>query len=268
MAEKTEPMGSSNGGGIDVADHCETSNSGVSRRQFLSWTALFGIGAVAGGAVTEMFMLNENTAVYKVSGGYLLVDTKKCAGCRTCMFTCSLAHYGVADLSLARIQIRSNAFGTFHGDIAQSQCHQCPYPSCVEACPVEAMHIDKETGARMVDEGKCIGCERCIEACPYTPSRVQWNHIDHHAQKCDLCKNTPHWNHEGGPSGEQGCVAVCPMKAIKFTTELPQQSTDGYEVNLRNSHYLSLGLPCDDDATVIPSTVTSKSSTTTTSSAS
>jgi hypothetical protein len=41
------------------------------------------------------------------------------------------------------------------------------------------------------------------------------------------------------------------MKAIKFVAETPnQEETDGYDVNLRNDHWLNLGLV--DSSTVIP----------------
>ena len=47
------------------------------------------------------------------------------------------------------------------------------------------------------------------------------------------------------------CVEACPMKAIKFVTETPnQEETDGYNVNLRNDHWLKLGLV--DDSRVVP----------------
>ena len=108
------------------------------------------------------------------------------------------------------------------------------------------------TFARLVDEGKCIGCERCVEACPFTPSRVQWNFEDKHAQKCDLCKNTPFWDEAGGVGGKQLCVEICPMKAISFTNELPVQTDEGYTANLRNDHYLEIGLPSDDEARIPP----------------
>ena len=41
------------------------------------------------------------------------------------------------------------------------------------------------------------------------------------------------------------------MKAIKFVSETPdQQETEGYDVNLRNVHWLNLGLV--DSSEVIP----------------
>ena len=50
-------------------------------------------------------------------------------------------------------------------------------------------------------------------------------------------------NEIGGPSGKQACVKSCPMKTIKLATEAPDQTeTDGYDVNLRNEHWLNLGL--------------------------
>lgn len=225
---------------------------GLSRRQFIAGIGGLGIGAVLGSGITVLLLPDDVYAI-EASQGYLLVDAKKCAGCETCVISCSLAHLGRINTSLSRIQVMKNALGSFPSDdVMQNQCRQCPYPSCVEACPVGAMHADPETGVRLVDEGKCIGCERCVEACPFTPSRVQWNFEDKHAQKCDLCKNTPFWDEEGGPSGKQLCVEICPMKAIAFTNVLPVQTDEGYTANLRNDHYLEIGLPSDDEARIPP----------------
>ena len=243
--EKTSPQSAS---GAAAA-------SGLSRRQFLAGLGGVGIGVILGGGIMALALPDDVYAI-EASQGYLLVDTKKCAGCESCVISCSLAHLGRINTSLSRIQIMKNPLGSFSVDaVRQNQCRQCPYPSCVEACPTGAMHADPETGARMVDEGKCIGCERCVEACPFTPSRVQWNFEDRHAQKCDLCKNTPYWDEEGGPCGKQVCVEVCPMKAITFTNALPVQTDEGYDVNLRNSHYLEIGLPSDDAAKIPPATL-------------
>jgi len=167
------------------------------------------------------------------SEGYLLVDTKKCAACTSCMLACSLAHHGQSNYSLSRIQITQDSFAAFPNDVQLSQCRQCPYPSCVDACPTGANHVDAENGnVRTIDESKCIGCERCVNACPFTPSRAVWNPDDKHAQKCDLCAETPHWDEQGGPGGKQACIEVCPMKAIAFTKDIPVQSTTGYDVDL------------------------------------
>ncbi len=236
-------------------DATSQAKSGLSRRQFIAGIGGIGVGAVLGGGIMALLLPNDVYAI-EASQGYLLMDTKKCAGCETCAISCSLAHLGRINTSLSRIQIMKNPLGSFPtDDVMQNQCRQCPYPSCVEACPVGAMHCDPETGARMVTESKCIGCERCVEACPFTPSRVQWNFEDKCAQKCDLCKNTPFWDAEGGPRGKQLCVEVCPMKAISFTNELPAQTDEGYQINLRNQHYLEIGLPNDDDAKIPPATL-------------
>jgi hypothetical protein len=46
------------------------------------------------------------------------------------------------------------------------------------------------------------------------------------------------------------------MRAIKFVTEAPdQEETNGYQVNLRNDHWLKLGL-VDDSRTPAPKPTT------------
>ncbi|WP_080797111.1 4Fe-4S dicluster domain-containing protein [Arabiibacter massiliensis] len=227
----------------------KTHAPGVSRRRFLAGVGGLGIGALLGGAAAAVALPDDVFAV-PASQGYLLVDTKKCAGCESCMLTCSLVHTGKENLALSRIQVAKSALAGFPDDTAQDQCRQCPFPGCVEACPTGAMHADAATGVRTVDAGKCIGCQRCISGCPFTPSRVQWNFEERHAQKCDLCKDTPFWNREGGPGGDQACVCVCPMKAITFVDEMPVQSDEGYTVNLRNEHWSNLSFPIDNQGDV------------------
>lgn len=216
--------------------------SGYTRRQFITGVGGVGAGLVLGGFLVKGFILPDEVMAIPASGGYLLVDTKRCAGCTSCMLACSLTHHGQANLSLSRIQVTQDPFRAFPDDIEIAQCRQCPYPACVEACPTGALHVDEETGVRTVDESKCIGCERCVNACPFTPSRALWNFEEKHAQKCDLCVDTPFWDQDGGPEGKRACEAVCPMRAISFTTEVPVQSDQGYQVDLRTgTHWNDFG---------------------------
>lgn len=232
-----------------MADVLEGSDKGkdVSRRGFVAMVGAMGLAAAAGGVVANALISPDEVYAMPVSNGYILVDTKKCSGCESCMAFCSMAHEGFVNYSLSRIQVKKNALGRYPTAIGQSQCRQCPYPSCAEACPVHAIYAEEGTGVRMVDEDKCIGCERCIEACPFTPSRMQWNFVRKNAQKCDLCANTPYWNEEGGAQGKQACVEICPMNAIAFTSEVPAQNDRGYDVNMRNAHFAYIGYPIDDD---------------------
>jgi protein NrfC len=160
------------------------------------------------------------------------------------MLSCSLVHEGKENLSLARIQIAQNSFGRFPDDLKVAVCRQCVTPVCVQNCPTGAAFVDSANGnVRRIDRAKCIGCKTCIWSCPQQPNRTVWNPSLNKAQKCDLCVDTPYWNEKGGPSGRQACVEACPMKALNFVTAIPDQTeTDGYDVNLRNEHWLNLGL--------------------------
>lgn len=213
----------------------------LSRRQFIKGAGAVGILAVVGGGLVEAFMLADEVVAIPAAGGYLLVDTKKCSGCSTCMMACSLVHTGGMNHSQARIQISQDPFAKFPDDTIPSQCRQCEDPACVNACETGAMHADPETGVRVVDATKCIGCMKCIAACPFEISRSQWNPDGLRAQKCDLCLDTPYWDEEGGPDGKRACESVCPLRAITFTTELPEQSDAGYAPNLRGEAWAGYG---------------------------
>ena len=82
-----------------MADERDPSSLLPTRRGLLS--GLASVAALA--ALGAPFRLDGETLVIPNSGGFLLVDLKKCQGCGTCMMACALAHTGVASNSLARI---------------------------------------------------------------------------------------------------------------------------------------------------------------------
>jgi len=218
----------------------------VSRRNFLKGAGVAAGAAASGAALLSLAACDKTEGETAIkfpltvpeSEGYLLVDHIKCAGCLTCMMACSMAHYGVANLSLSRIQIVQSSFDVFPNDLRQYQCRQCEFPVCVIACPNGAAYIDEDHGnVRVIDQEKCTGCYTCIQACPQTPHRTIWNPITEKSSKCDLCINAKYLGAEGGPGGTQACVSTCPMYAIKFTDEMPDQRGDlGYDLNLRTEN--------------------------------
>jgi len=67
---------------------------------------------------------------------FVIADTGKCIGCRTCEIACVLAHQSSPDLAAltpenftARLSLVQTARVT-----APIQCHQCEDAPCVKAC--------------------------------------------------------------------------------------------------------------------------------------
>lgn len=55
-----------------------------------------------------------------------------------------------------------------------------------------------------MDESKCIGCNWCLNACPF--GAINLHLARGTAIICDLCE------------GEPECVAACPFEALTFTS--------------------------------------------------
>lgn len=227
----------------------------LSRRKFLQVIGVFAVSVGGAGLLGCEQNPGANgcdpgTVTDGFCMGYILVDSAKCQGCLTCMASCSLVNEGVAGFSRARIQVCVDAFGNYPNDVRITQCRQCADPKCVDACPTGAMMIDTDNGnIRLVDPELCVGCGRCVKACPFEPARPIVAPDEKYdgkprSRKCDLCLNAPyHFAPEGGGiDGVRTCESVCPMKAIQFTTFMPEQSGDaGYDINLRDRKWKQLG---------------------------
>lgn len=144
----------------------------------------------------------------------LVANRAKCTGCQRCEVNCTLANDGDAHPYMARIRVRQNVnFGDQgptddykHGDgffglwgFKPDTCKQCADPACVNICPMKAISADPVTGARVIDEDKCIGCGACVNACPWHMPRVDVE--KHKSTKCISCG---------------ACVAGCPTSALRM----------------------------------------------------
>ena len=132
--------------------------------------------------------------------GILVCDSAKCSGCYSCQIWCSYQHYQQCNPSLARLLIiPSQENGLFTPVI----CRHCQDPPCLDQCPVDAIEIDSQKGAVVIDIDKCTGCQVCIDACPYDAIRVG---LDGDILKCDLCGGSP------------VCVENCTRQALNYLT--------------------------------------------------
>ena len=217
----------------------------ISRRAFVvrSGTTLAGGAISAATAVTvtqEVNAAQQQKASYPRSTKYLVYDSRHCAGCLSCMLSCSLVHEGATSLCLSRIQVHRAVLNKYPSDLNQNICRQCPTPLCVDNCPTGACHVSAEnSNIRMIDEAKCIGCQTCLNSCPQLPHRIIWDVAKKKAAKCDMCVNTPYYNKKGGPGGAQACVEACPNGSLRIVDDMPEQ-TDlrgggerGYDRNLQ-----------------------------------
>jgi anaerobic carbon-monoxide dehydrogenase iron sulfur subunit len=150
----------------------------------------------------------------------LKIIPEKCTGCMQCELACSWVQTGTFRPS--RSVIRVNVFDE-QASYAPYTCFQCEEAWCMTACPVNAIAINADTGAKVVLEKICVGCSLCVIACPF--GTVFWNPDTHKAFKCNLC------------DGDPACAKACPTAAIEFA-ELTAADWVGPWAETLNTGYL------------------------------
>jgi len=80
-------------------------------------------------------------------------------------------------------------------------CNHCENPACVQVCPTGATFKTRD-GAVLIDHKYCIGCQYCVQACPY--GARSFNHERHVTDKCTWCY------HRVTKGLNPACVDICP----------------------------------------------------------
>jgi nitrate reductase beta subunit len=91
----------------------------------------------------------------------------------------------------------------------QRICNHCTYPACLAACPRNAIYKRSEDGIVLIDQKRCRGYKKCVEACPY--KKPMFNAYTRISEKCIACYPRIEGRdplHPGAPI-EARCMAAC-----------------------------------------------------------
>ena len=155
----------------------------------------------------------------------VLTDLRKCMGCRGCQVACKQwnelpavetkqrgTYENPPDLSANTwtvIKFREiGENGRVKWLFSKWQCMHCVQPACVTVCPTSALYKTEE-GPVLYDESRCIGCQYCVTACPFSIPRFDWEK-ERMVRKCTSCIDRI-------TNGlEPACATTCPPGVLSF----------------------------------------------------
>ena len=134
------------------------------------------------------------------------IDHRTCIGCHACTVACKTEHQ--IPVGQFRTWVKYVDSGTFPDstrDFGVMRCNHCTDAPCIEICPTNAL-FKRDDGIVDFDSDLCIGCKSCMQACPYDAIYIDKD--TNTAAKCNFCA------HRVDNGLEPACVTVCPTQSI------------------------------------------------------
>lgn len=132
------------------------------------------------------------------------VSSENCYGCKSCQVACANEKLLTPGVFIRRVRQFNKSNPVGHAFVSMS-CNHCDEPACVENCPVGA-YTKREDGLVVQDHDKCIGCQTCVQACPF--HAPCYDEVTSTTFKCDGCV-------ERQAAGMMPvCTIVCPSANI------------------------------------------------------
>lgn len=184
------------------------------------------------------------------------IDLDKCTGCDTCSIACKSENKTLPLLS--PMPFKPGGFLPDHVSFRwvvkkeggvyplptltfiTCACNHCQHPACLASCPKvngdihdpsNAIFKRAEDGIVLINQEACIGCRRCIHACPY--GAPQFNSCTNRVEKCTFCLHRL-YDERGQRTGFlPACVTTCVGNALHLvedfdTAESGANAPDGF----------------------------------------
>jgi Fe-S-cluster-containing dehydrogenase component/formate-dependent nitrite reductase membrane component NrfD len=135
-----------------------------------------------------------------------VIDQDRCIGCHACTVACKEENQ--VPVGVFRTWVKYVEKGKFpHSSrhFGVLRCNHCETAPCIEICPTGTLYR-RANGIVDFDNGRCIGCKACMQACPYDALYI--DPTTDTAAKCHYCA------HRVEKGLEPACVIVCPTRAI------------------------------------------------------
>lgn len=167
-----------------------------------------------------------------------LIDLDKCIGCESCSIACKSENNtrpvcsplpfrngrGVLPDHVSYRWVVKKERGLYPYPavtFVTSSCNHCQHPACLASCPLadvndpsnqsHAIFKRAADGIVLINEDVCIGCKRCVEACPY--GAPQFNSVSGKVEKCTFCL------HRLSAGFLPACVTTCVGNALHLVED-------------------------------------------------
>lgn len=139
-------------------------------------------------------------------------DMTECTGCKCCEVACKDKN----DLEIGyhyrkAVDYEGEIFPQVWSATLARTCNHCDAPACAEECPVGAIVKEDEFGLVIQDKEACIGCQTCVNVCPY--GAPVYFPEESKSGKCDGCIE---WLRN---DMEPACTGSCSTRCLKFDDE-------------------------------------------------
>lgn len=159
----------------------------------------------------------------------ILVNVDNCVGCQACFVACKQENQVAPGIQWNQIHRNENPVEKIINYYRVS-CQHCDNPACLPVCPAKAIYVGPH-GEVLVNQDKCIGCQACLQACPYgvpqfntsgktsyydkpelvvIPLQPYQKRQPGKAERCTLCV------HLTNESQIPACVRACAVGALNF----------------------------------------------------
>ncbi len=140
-------------------------------------------------------------------------DQTRCTGCGACQVACKDWNDIPAgpEKWMRVLYTEKGEFPKLLVSYLAVPCYHCLEPVCIPPCPTKAISKRKEDGIVVVDQGACLGNEKCdtkcLKACPYDAPQFG-PEPGAKMSKCDYCLERHQQNKL------PVCVEACPTRAF------------------------------------------------------
>ena len=101
----------------------------------------------------------------------MVIDLRRCTACQACTVGCMVEQKSPPGIRYRPVyEEETGVFPKVKRRFTPRLCNQCDNPPCVAACPNRGegkATWKAATGIVMINYEECIGCGRCVLACPY-----------------------------------------------------------------------------------------------------
>lgn len=161
----------------------------------------------------------------------MIIDKRRCYGCNGCTVACKQANATPPGTFYTKTLTQEKGkFPNSKVEYMPLICNHCDNAPCVEVCPTGASKKLKD-GTVQVTASECVGCQLCMEACPYDARYFNsedvptyWGskgqdayeklrskeHVSGTVDKCTFCASRRERNLP------PACVEICPAIARFF----------------------------------------------------